>query len=67
MQYEKTKASFYNSAFALVLSGHFILWHSMKFNDMLGCFQQLGTDIYFRNKGLVIHLLGCTWLILDAL
>lgn len=50
MQYEKTKASFYNSAFALVLSRHFICRHSMKLDNMLSCFQQLGTDTYFRNK-----------------
>lgn len=50
MQYEKTKASFYKSGFALFLSRHFIHWHSMTLDDTLSCFQHLGTDIYFRNK-----------------
>lgn len=50
MQYEKTKASFYNSAFALVLFRHLIHWHSMKLDDVLSRLQQLGTDTYFRTK-----------------
>jgi len=38
------------TAFALVLTRHFIHWHSMNLDDMLSYFQQSGTDIYFRNK-----------------